>query len=68
MTDDDAAADDQDWPTHCPACGTELAQATIDMDTSNPARAELQPGEMVAVDFCPNPDCSAKKPGASEGR
>jgi hypothetical protein len=59
---DDVARDDQEWPTHCPRCGTELASATIDLDKSNRDRAELQPGEMVAVEYCPNPDCPAKKP------
>lgn len=54
----------QDWPTHCPDCGTELESATIDFDESNADRPELRPGEMVAVDFCPNPDCPSKKPGA----
>jgi hypothetical protein len=55
----------QDWPTHCPDCGTELESATIDMDESKADRPEMRPGEMVAVDFCPNPDCPSKKPGAS---
>lgn len=62
---DDVARDEAEWPTHCPECGTELASATIDLDKSNQDRAELQPGEMVAVDYCPNPDCPAKRPGAS---
>jgi hypothetical protein len=64
---EDVARDEREWPTHCPVCGTELASATIDLDETNEDRAELQPGEMVAVDYCPNPDCPAKKPGASEG-
>lgn len=54
----------QDWPTHCPVCDTELESATIDMDKSNSDRPEMRPGEMVAVDFCPNPDCPSKKPAA----
>ena len=64
---EDVAPDEQDWPTHCPVCGTELASATIDLDKSNRDRAELQPGEMVAVDYCPNPACPAEKPQGTEG-
>lgn len=60
MTDEDVAGEAQ-WPTSCPVCGTELSSAVIDFDPSNEKRAELQPGEMVAVDYCPNPDCPAKK-------
>jgi hypothetical protein len=52
--------DDQVWPTRCPACDTELASAVIDFDQSNENRVELNPGEMVAVDYCPNPDCPEK--------
>lgn len=63
---DDVAHDEVDWPTHCPVCGTELAQATIDLDKSNRDWKELQPGEMVVTDYCPNPDCPAKKPDPSE--
>jgi hypothetical protein len=47
----------QDWPRTCPTCGTELQQAVVDFDKSNADRPELRPGEMAAVDFCPNPDC-----------
>ena len=50
-------ADGGKWPTHCATCGTELTSAVIDFDESNDDRAALQPGEMVAVDYCPNPDC-----------
>jgi hypothetical protein len=49
-----------EWPTHCPLCGTELTSAVIDLDTTNENRAEFTPGEMVAVDYCPNPDCPGK--------
>lgn len=62
---DQATGNDQEWPTRCPVCGTELAQATIDMDAANRDRAELQPGEMVVTDYCPNPDCPANKPDPS---
>ena len=53
-------AGEQDWPRHCPACGSELATATVDMDQTNADRPEMRPGEMAAVDFCPNPDCPDK--------
>ena len=53
---------DQQWERHCSACGTELAQAVVDLDTSNADRPELRPGEMVQVDYCPNPDCPENKP------
>jgi hypothetical protein len=56
----DRPLDDQKWPTHCEHCGTALARGVIDFDKSNEDRAELAPGEMVAVDYCPNPDCPAK--------
>ena len=49
--------DEKNWPRTCPECGTELQSAVIDFDKSNADRAELNPGEMAAVDFCPNPDC-----------
>lgn len=53
---DDAA----EWPTHCPSCGTELVSAVIDFDPTTENRAELNAGEMAAVDYCPNPDCPLK--------
>lgn len=54
---------DQAWPRRCPLCDTELASAVIDFDPSNDTRAELQPGEMAAVDYCPNPDCPGREDG-----
>jgi len=57
---------DGDWPTHCPLCGTQLASAVIDFDTTNENRVEFQPGEMVAVDYCPNPECPGKSSQAPE--
>ncbi len=57
--------------TTCPTCHTEMQQATIDLagrpdDTESVdlPRAEFDPRSMVAVDFCPNPDCPDGKPGA----
>ena len=51
----------QDWPTHCEHCGTHLVSATIDFDKSNADRPEMRPGEMAAVDFCPNEDCPSHR-------
>ncbi|MGZ4437877.1 MAG: hypothetical protein ACXVWU_12475 [Nocardioides sp.] len=62
MTDHEVAAE-REWPTHCPLCGTRLTSAVIDFDPGNEPRAELQPGEMAAVDYCPNPDCRWNAPG-----
>lgn len=56
----DIGEDDQAWPTHCPACNAELTSAVIDFDKSNEDRAAFNPGEMVAVDYCPNPNCPTK--------
>jgi hypothetical protein len=56
MSDDVSA----EAPTTCPLCGSELETATIDFDPTNEPRAELNPGEMARVDFCPNPDCPGK--------
>ncbi len=52
----------QEWPTHCGTCGSELRSATVDFDKTNADRPELRPGEMVAVDYCPNADCPDNKP------
>jgi hypothetical protein len=53
---------EQQWERRCSACGTGLAQAVVDLDKSNADRPELRPGEMVQVDYCPNPDCPENKP------
>jgi hypothetical protein len=52
---------DGPWPRRCPECGTELQSATIDLDDTKADRPELRPGEMAAVDFCPNPDCPSHR-------
>lgn len=57
-----ATEPDRTWERECSACGTELAHAVIDLDKSNADRPELRPGEMVQVDYCPNPDCPENKP------
>jgi hypothetical protein len=58
---DQEVGDGRHWPTRCPVCGTELQRATLDFDTTNENRAELNPGEMAEVDFCPNPECPARR-------
>jgi len=50
-----------EWPTHCQYCGTELAHAVVDFDKSNADRPEMRPGEMVAVEYCPNPKCPSNQ-------
>jgi hypothetical protein len=62
---DQPTVDEKEWPTTCPVCGTELQHAVIDFDKSNQNRAELNPGEMAAVDFCPNPDCPTNREAAT---
>lgn len=59
-----AAADEQDWPTHCESCGTEFESAVVDLAPDADA-AHLQtgsPASVVRQDYCPNPDCPANKP------
>jgi hypothetical protein len=53
--------DDQQWSRTCPTCGTELAQATVDMNPDKLDRPEMRPGEMASVDFCPNKDCPSHR-------
>jgi hypothetical protein len=60
---DTPAQPTEEWPTHCSACGTELTSAVIDLDKTNEDRAEFNAGEMVAVDYCPNPECPLKVEG-----
>ncbi len=54
---DDATVPDVDVPRTCPACGTELQQATVDMDAERLPRPEYRPGEYAGFSFCPNPEC-----------
>ncbi len=57
---------DQDWPRNCPVCGTALESAVVDLDKTNADHPEMRPGEMVAVDFCPNPDCPSHADAATD--
>ena len=55
----------------CPVCGKELIFGTIDLaeapgetaDIDEP-RSELDPGRMVSVMACPDPDCPGPDSGA----
>lgn len=57
-----------EWPTTCPHCGTDLVSGTVDFtqtpdetESTDEHRAAFQAGEMAAVDYCPNPDCPGKE-------
>ncbi|MET0999571.1 MAG: hypothetical protein ABWX73_12700 [Marmoricola sp.] len=64
-TVDQPTADETQWPTTCSDCGTTLQRGVIDFDQTNENRIEFNPGEMAAVDFCPNPDCPRNAEAAS---
>ena len=53
-------AGEREWPTPCPLRGTELKSAVIDFHPTNQKRAECQPGEMIAIDYCPSCACRGK--------
>jgi hypothetical protein len=71
MADEIPVDDDQQWPTHCPHCGTELDTAVTGFDPNHPSdmpRGDL--GAAIGVDYCPNPGCPAKNsdlPGSLGG-
>jgi hypothetical protein len=55
----------------CPVCGKELVLGTADFaevpgETSeiDEPRAQLDPGQMVRVAVCPDPDCPGSDSGA----
>jgi hypothetical protein len=55
----------------CPVCGKELVLGTKDFagipdetTTTDEQRAELNPGQMARVAFCPDPDCPGPDAGA----
>ena len=55
----------------CPVCGEQLVLGTADFAgipeetaTTDQQRAELNPGQMVRVAVCPNPDCPGPDAGA----
>ncbi len=63
MTEQTAEAENEQ-PTTCPHCGTELVSGTVDFaetpdetESADLERATFQPGQMAAVEYCPNPDC-----------
>ncbi len=66
MSEQQPSVDEQDWPTKCEHCGTELQTAHQGFNPSGSddiAHGEMD--EVVAVDFCPNPDCPGKAGGSS---
>jgi hypothetical protein len=55
----------------CPVCGKELVTGTIDLSETpeettdlDLPRKELDPGRMVQVSACPDPDCPGSDAGA----
>ena len=73
MSDQEPTVDEHTWPEHCPTCGTKLQSAERGFNPAGDddiAHGEMD--EVVAVDFCPNPDCpdkaagSASEPGGSQ--
>jgi hypothetical protein len=55
------SVDESTWPRKCAHCGAELQTATRGFNPAGDddiAHGEMD--EVLAVDFCPNPDC----PGA----
>lgn len=62
MSEREPSVEERDWPKRCPHCQTELQTATQGF---NPAGEDDidhgEMGEVLAVDFCPNPDCPDKE-------
>jgi len=62
MSEREPSVEERDWPKRCPHCQTELQTATQGF---NPAGEDDidhgEMGEVLAVDFCPNPDCPGKE-------
>ena len=58
---------DQEWPTHCEHCGTELQSGVVDVvpDSDSEHLQTGSPGTVVAQDFCPNPDCPGRDADAA---
>jgi hypothetical protein len=57
--------DPEDWPTHCPSCGTELQTHVTGFSPA--ATADSTDGvakAVVAEDFCPDPDCPSRAENA----
>ena len=65
MSEQEPDAEKREWPTRCEFCETELETAkTVGLRPG--IQEQLVPGEageLVFVDFCPNPDCPSKDPG-----
>lgn len=60
--------DQQEWPTHCEHCGTELESAVVDVapDSDSEHLQTGSPASVVAQDFCPNPDCPGRQADAAQ--
>lgn len=62
MSKQEPSVEERDWPKRCPRCQTELQTASQGF---NPAGEDDidhgEMGEVLAVDFCPNPDCPGKE-------
>lgn len=55
-------AEEQEWPTHCEYCGTQLQSGVVDVvpDSDSEHLQTASPATVIAQDFCPNPDCPGK--------
>ena len=52
---DDAIRKEDEWPTHCEECGSELQSVQVGFDEADFSEGKV--GTVIARDFCPNPDC-----------
>jgi hypothetical protein len=59
---------EQEWPEDCELCGTRLETGFVELAQSgeHDGMDTPSPGETVAQDFCPNPDCPGKDSGAAQ--
>jgi hypothetical protein len=71
MSETTTEAVEQTWPENCELCGTRLETGfvTLAQSRDHDGMDTPSPGETVAQDFCPNPDCPGKTsdaPGAAD--
>lgn len=61
----DPQADEQEWPTHCAHCGTELESGVVDVvpDADSEHLQTGSPATVIAQDFCPNEECPGRDAG-----
>jgi hypothetical protein len=62
MSDEMARVPEPEWPTHCDYCGTRLATAEVGVFPGGDEQLDT----VVDQDYCPNPDCPAKKAGTTD--